>query len=181
MEELDIERFPLFVNAQPYHLILEPGDVLFIPPGWWHHVRSLDTCISVNYWWNRLDIVDGIGMEFIEVERLKEVVQSFLDNGLTIDHTLYEGENLLIKAVKKGHANALEALLQMGANPDSKSIKYNPGTSALTLAVEKEDPGMVRLLLDHGATDEEGAALSLANEKGNDALCELLKANVREA
>jgi hypothetical protein len=30
---------------------IEPGDALYIPPMWWHHVRSLSTAISVNYWW----------------------------------------------------------------------------------------------------------------------------------
>jgi [protein]-arginine 3-hydroxylase / protease len=30
---------------------LLPGDALFIPSKWWHHVRSLDLSISVNFWW----------------------------------------------------------------------------------------------------------------------------------
>ncbi|XP_017767708.1 PREDICTED: HSPB1-associated protein 1 [Eufriesea mexicana] len=29
---------------------LEPGDILFVPPGWWHYVESLDFTISVNIW-----------------------------------------------------------------------------------------------------------------------------------
>ena len=31
-------------------MILEPGDVLFVPRQWWHFVKSLDTTISVNTW-----------------------------------------------------------------------------------------------------------------------------------
>jgi len=30
---------------------LNPGDALFIPSKWWHHVRSLDRSASVNVWW----------------------------------------------------------------------------------------------------------------------------------
>ncbi len=34
-----------------YDIILEPGDVLFVPKHWWHFVTSLDSItISVNSW-----------------------------------------------------------------------------------------------------------------------------------
>lgn len=29
---------------------LEPGDLLFIPPGWWHAMRSETTSFSVSVW-----------------------------------------------------------------------------------------------------------------------------------
>lgn len=32
--------------------ILEPGDTLLIPMGWWHYVRSLSVSFSVSFWWN---------------------------------------------------------------------------------------------------------------------------------
>ena len=44
----DSQRFPLFERATEYRVILQPGDMLFIPRGWWHHVRSLDKSISVS-------------------------------------------------------------------------------------------------------------------------------------
>ncbi|XP_031833603.2 HSPB1 associated protein 1 isoform X1 [Nomia melanderi] len=31
-------------------IILEPGDVLFVPAGWWHYVESLEFSVSVNTW-----------------------------------------------------------------------------------------------------------------------------------
>ena len=30
--------------------VLKPGEMLVIPPGWWHSVASLDTTVSVNIW-----------------------------------------------------------------------------------------------------------------------------------
>jgi Cupin-like domain len=29
---------------------MEPGDMLFLPPGWWHGMRSEDSSISVSMW-----------------------------------------------------------------------------------------------------------------------------------
>ena len=51
----DFERFPKFHDACAQALVAElgPGDAIFIPALWWHHVQSLDVCnILVNYWWN---------------------------------------------------------------------------------------------------------------------------------
>jgi ribosomal protein L16 Arg81 hydroxylase len=47
--EPDIVRFPLFAHAHPIELVLEPGETLFVPVGWWHHVESLDLSISVSF------------------------------------------------------------------------------------------------------------------------------------
>jgi len=34
---------------------LAPGDAIYIPHMWWHHVRSLDSLsVLVNYWWNQV-------------------------------------------------------------------------------------------------------------------------------
>lgn len=32
------------------HETLEPGDLLFIPPGWWHSMRAEETSFSVSMW-----------------------------------------------------------------------------------------------------------------------------------
>ncbi len=47
----DLMQFPNFIHAKAIQGIISSGDVLFIPSGWWHDVRSLDTAISVNFWW----------------------------------------------------------------------------------------------------------------------------------
>jgi hypothetical protein len=47
-------RFPRFARAMAVAQVadLEPGDAIYIPPLWWHHVRSLDAInVLVNYWW----------------------------------------------------------------------------------------------------------------------------------
>ena len=49
----DFEKFPKFKHALPHAQVadLEPGDGLFIPSMWWHHVESLGSLnVLVNYW-----------------------------------------------------------------------------------------------------------------------------------
>lgn len=49
--QLDIQQFPLFSKLAGLQVLLNPGDILYIPTGWWHYVTSLDTAISLNLWW----------------------------------------------------------------------------------------------------------------------------------
>lgn len=50
----DLKNYPLFQEAERHksQLLLQPGDTLFIPSGWWHSVESLEPSISVNFWWH---------------------------------------------------------------------------------------------------------------------------------
>jgi hypothetical protein len=51
----DFDRYPLFKKAlaSAYSAELGPGDAIFIPMLWWHHVESLNKVNAlVNYWWN---------------------------------------------------------------------------------------------------------------------------------
>jgi hypothetical protein len=49
----DYDRFPRFRDAQPWIADLRDGDTLFIPSLWWHHVRTVEPTIAVNFWWSR--------------------------------------------------------------------------------------------------------------------------------
>jgi|1186.fasta_scaffold52162_2 hypothetical protein len=52
----DLERYPRFREAVAAAQVaeLEPGDALFYPAMWWHHVEALDAFNAmINYWWNR--------------------------------------------------------------------------------------------------------------------------------
>lgn len=50
-EHFDLDRFPLVKNAKFYEITLYRGEMLYIPPKWWHYVRSLSKSFSVSFWW----------------------------------------------------------------------------------------------------------------------------------
>lgn len=49
VEQPDLARFPRYARATPITVVLEPGHTLFLPVGWWHHVRALDISISLSF------------------------------------------------------------------------------------------------------------------------------------
>ena len=61
----DFERFPRFRDALAagYVAELEPGDAIYIPSMWMHHVEGLSPFnILVNYWWDDAPLYTGSGM-----------------------------------------------------------------------------------------------------------------------
>lgn len=45
----DADAFPLFAYATPFEAHLRPGDILYVPPFWWHEVENLSETIAVSY------------------------------------------------------------------------------------------------------------------------------------
>lgn len=51
----DLDRFPRYTSALEVAQVAElsPGDAIFIPRDWFHHVESLERFnVLVNYWWD---------------------------------------------------------------------------------------------------------------------------------
>jgi len=62
----DFARYPRFATALEHaeHADLEPGDAIYIPYMWWHHVEAFDAInMLVNYWWNDAGTGGGAGLE----------------------------------------------------------------------------------------------------------------------
>ena len=53
-DEPDLDRYPRFAEALEHAQVSElaPGDAIFIPSMWWHHVEGLESLnILINHWW----------------------------------------------------------------------------------------------------------------------------------
>ncbi|KAF9247051.1 cupin-like domain-containing protein [Melanogaster broomeanus] len=56
-------------EAHPIHITLNAGETLYLPVGWWHHVRqSGDVTIAVNWWYD----AEIRGMNWIWLNMLRE-------------------------------------------------------------------------------------------------------------
>lgn len=65
----DLTRFPRFANAldNAYQADLDPGDAIFIPMLWWHHVEALENVNALmNYWWNGSFASNAVSPNFLD-------------------------------------------------------------------------------------------------------------------
>jgi hypothetical protein len=46
---IDYERFPAMRDAQLIECTLAPGELLFLPIGWWHYVEGLDPSVTMTF------------------------------------------------------------------------------------------------------------------------------------
>jgi hypothetical protein len=49
LDKIDFEKFPLFKNVTVIDVVIGPGDLLFLPIGWWHYVRGMDVSITMTF------------------------------------------------------------------------------------------------------------------------------------
>jgi ribosomal protein L16 Arg81 hydroxylase len=49
LERIDYDAFPAFRNVKVIEVEIGPGDLLFVPVGWWHHVRGLEASITMTF------------------------------------------------------------------------------------------------------------------------------------
>lgn len=66
----DYERFPEFGKVRgKMYVKLEPGDILFLPAFWWHHVKAAKgRNIAINFWYTAnfmtVNFMAGIDNQF---------------------------------------------------------------------------------------------------------------------
>ena len=47
--KLDMTLYPRLADATLYDVVLGPGDILFMPVGWWHQVKALDFSVTMTF------------------------------------------------------------------------------------------------------------------------------------
>jgi hypothetical protein len=96
IEQPDFVRFPRLREAldNAWYADLEPGDGIYIPYMWWHHVQSLTPFnILVNYWWDaepahNIDGMDAFIHAVLTLKRLPENKRAIWKT--MFDHYVFE-------------------------------------------------------------------------------------------
>jgi hypothetical protein len=64
----DFAKYPRFKQALAHAQVAElgPGDAVYIPAMWWHHIKSLGSFnVLINYWWSDVPAYIGSAMDVL--------------------------------------------------------------------------------------------------------------------
>ena len=117
----DFERFPRFAQALENAQVveLEPGDAVFIPSMWWHHVESLtDFNVLINYWWRQSpDYMDSpIGALMTGLLTIRDLPQPQRDIWRHLfDHYVFRADETTAAHIPEHARSALAPLTESGA------------------------------------------------------------------
>jgi hypothetical protein len=129
----DLERFPLLRQATQYRGVLGPGDMVFVPCGWWHTARALSPSISVGM--NTLDDSNWRGF----VSEICGPLRASLAPRSLLKRAYFEGlgpvlstlEGLQRKFPNTAQRLALPRLLA----PDTSAVARDPSSKPLRIRV----------------------------------------------
>ncbi|TFI53958.1 cupin-like domain-containing protein [Mastigocladus laminosus UU774] len=67
---LDLELFPKFPWQEKIEVVLQPGEIIYIPPFWWHYITAVDENISLLFFYP---------LEIGDVFRRKKLLRTILN------------------------------------------------------------------------------------------------------
>jgi hypothetical protein len=124
----DFQKYPRYKRAlaAAQEAVLEPGDAIFIPYLWWHHVESLAKFnLLVNYWWGKTYEADSTPYQCLLhsmltipdlPEHQRKIWRAFFDhyvfqlNGKPADH-LPEHVEDIISQLPESRRNNIKQML----------------------------------------------------------------------
>lgn len=115
----DFQKFPRFQEALLTAQVadLDPGDALYLPSMWWHHVESLESYnVLVNYWWDDAPSFLTAGMTALYVAMLGIRDKSSHEREAwkhVFNHYIFDGpekSNFFIPSEARGFLHTLDRL-----------------------------------------------------------------------
>ncbi len=121
LREPDFEKHPKFRTALQHAQVaeMEPGDALFIPSMWWHHVEGLDNLnVLVNYWWSNTPAWAGNPMDvlnhaLLSIRDLPDAQRKAWQN--IFRHYVFEPDEELTAHIPEGKRGVLARINEITA------------------------------------------------------------------
>ena len=130
-EDPDLERYPRFATALEHAQAseLEPGDAIYIPSMWWHHVEGLDSLnILINHWWrtcpNYLGAPQDALLHAILGIRDLPIEQREAWRGI-FDHYVFHAEATSVEHIPVGRRGVLGELDEDAARKLRAALRNN--------------------------------------------------------
>ena len=115
-ERPDFERFPRFGEAVKHAMtaVLEPGDAVYIPSTWWHHVEGLESLnILINHWWLPVPAYLGAPLDalFHAILSIRELPPAQRETWrVFFDHYIFNQDEQLTAHLPEGRRGVLDPL-----------------------------------------------------------------------
>ncbi len=109
----DLDRFPRFAQAMEAAMSveLEPGDAIYVPSPWWHHVESLDRLnILINYFFSHVQIASAAPFPCLvhAIQALRHLPPAERDAWKAfMDHYVFETNGDPVEHLAGSHAGIL--------------------------------------------------------------------------
>mmetsp|Transcript_19409 Transcript_19409/g.43699 ORF Transcript_19409/g.43699 Transcript_19409/m.43699 type:complete len:423 (-) Transcript_19409:150-1418(-) len=133
----DLKAFPRFREASGHVGELNPGDLLYIPYGWWHWFRNVDhLAVSVSFWSKTrgVDFSSGVPEKFTQgmITRVRRNLESLVAQ----DQALRLNEEML---------HLRQAILE-GRQQDSTLVAMRSLLAAVKIPVEIQDRFLLEII-----------------------------------
>ncbi|KAL9318449.1 hypothetical protein ACSQ67_014966 [Phaseolus vulgaris] len=151
-------------------VVLQAGDALFIPEGWFHQVDSDDLTIAINFWW-RSNMMSCM-LEHMDAYYLRRILRRVSLTGLEVsDWSLRPMDQLLLKLglrtrmwkcelPKADHADLNDGKLLKGMDLKEKSLKERNTLQELEPAAVQVLHELVSLVHNSVNANQDGQSLS---------------------
>ncbi len=81
-----LELFPKFPWQEKIEVLLQPGEIIYIPPFWWHYVTAVDENISLSFFYT-IEILDFFRQKSL-LKTILNIAPHFLYNAISSRRSL---------------------------------------------------------------------------------------------
>ena len=113
LRDPDFDTYPRFRTALQHAQVADmlPGDALFIPSMWWHHVQGLESFnVLINYWWRSVpgwmgNPMDVLNHALLSIRELPDAQRRAWQN--IFEHYVFEPDEEITAHIPEGARGVL--------------------------------------------------------------------------